>query len=43
MEISKSALQNLEKYVETFDWLIEYIEDTVEDRSFVFRRPIYAR
>lgn len=43
MEISKLALQNLEKYVEKFDWLIEYIEDAVEDRSFVFRRPLYAR
>ena len=43
MEISKLALQNLENYIEKFDWLIEYIEDAIQDRSYVFRRPLYAR
>lgn len=43
MEISKTALQNLEKYCEMFDWLIDYVEEAVQDKSFVFRRAIFAR
>lgn len=43
MEISRTALQNLEKYCEVFDWLIDYVEEAVQDKSFVFRRGIFAR
>lgn len=43
MEISKTCLENLEKYIHNFDWLVNYIEDQVEKKQYQYGKYIYAR
>ena len=43
MEISKSCLVNLEKYVQKFDWLVQYIEDQIQKKNYHFGKRLYAR
>jgi len=43
VELSESCVQVLENYVNNFDYIVDYIETSVKDGNFQFRKGIFAK